>query len=92
MKLAANATLCLSLALSAAVISARPAMAQTITTGTISGSVVDPQGGVLPGATVVAVHTPTGTTYEAVTQGDGRFTMLNVRVGGPYTVTVKMSG
>ncbi|MBP6716575.1 MAG: TonB-dependent receptor, partial [Acidobacteria bacterium] len=76
----------------AAVLSGVPAFAQTITTGTISGSVVDPQGGVLPGATVVALHTPTGTAYEAVSQSDGRFTLLNVRVGGPYTVTVKMSG
>ncbi len=92
MKLVAKATLCLSLVLSAAMFSVRPAGAQTITTGTISGSVVDPQGGVMPGASVVAVHTPTGTIYEAVTQSDGRFTMLNVRVGGPYTVTVKMSG
>jgi hypothetical protein len=92
MKLVAKTTLCLSLVLSAAVFSARPASAQTITTGTISGSVVDTQGGVMPGATVVAVHTPTGTQYEAVTQSDGHFTMLNVRVGGPYTVTVKMSG
>ncbi len=92
MKLLAKATLCLSLTLGAAVISARPAVAQTITTGTISGSVVDSQGGVMPGAAVVAVHTPTGTVYEAVTQSTGRFTMLNVRVGGPYTVTVKMQG
>lgn len=92
MKLVAKATLCFSLVLGIAVISARPAVAQTITTGTISGSVVDSQGGVLPGAAVVAVHTPTGTVYEAVTQADGRFTMLNVRVGGPYTVTVKMQG
>ena len=92
MKLLAKATLCFGLVLGAAVFVARPASAQTITTGTISGSVVDPQGGVLPGATVLAVHTPTGTTYEGVTQGDGRFTLLNVRVGGPYTVTVKMQG
>lgn len=92
MKLLAKATLCLGLVLGAAVISARPAVAQTITTGTISGSVADQQGGVLPGATVVAVHTPTGTAYEAVTQADGRFTILNVRVGGPYTITIKMQG
>lgn len=75
-----------------ALLSATSAMAQTITTGTISGAVVDPQNAALPGATVVAVHTPTGTVYEAVSQGDGRFTMLNVRVGGPYTITVKISG
>jgi Carboxypeptidase regulatory-like domain len=65
--------------------------AQTVTTGNIDGIVTDTQGGVLPGATVVAVHTPTGTTYEAVTDGDGRYNILNVRVG-PYNVSVSMNG
>ena len=92
MKSVWKATLYLSLVLCAALAVAAPASAQTVTTGVLSGSVVDPQGGVLPGATVVAVHTPTGTTYEGVTQADGRFTLLNVRAGGPYTVTVTMSG
>jgi hypothetical protein len=76
----------------AVVFGAQPAMAQNITTGTLSGSVMDAQKGVLPGATVVAVHQPTGTTYEAVTQADGRFTMLAVRVGGPYVVSAEMVG
>ncbi len=69
-----------------------PAVAQNVTTGALSGLVSDDQGGILPGADVVALHEPTGTTYVAVTQDDGRFNILNVRVGGPYTVTVKMSG
>src|SRR5688500_7220111 len=69
---------------------AQPAHGQTVTTGTISGVVTDSQGGVLPGAVVTAVHTPTGTTYEGVTQADGRFSLLNVRVGGPYRVTVAL--
>jgi hypothetical protein len=68
------------------------AAAQTITTGTLTGVVMDAQKAVLPGATVVAVHVPTGTTYEAVTQADGRFTMLAVRVGGPYTITASITG
>jgi len=72
-------------------VAAGASSAQTITTGTLTGVVKDAQGGVLPGATVTAVHTPTGTSYETVTQGDGRFTILNVRVG-PYTVTVRMDG
>ncbi|MFN2446566.1 MAG: carboxypeptidase regulatory-like domain-containing protein [Vicinamibacterales bacterium] len=67
-----------------------PVSAQNVTTGSLSGIVSDAQGGVLPGATVIAVHTPTGTTYEAVAQADGRFSILNVRVGGPYELTVAL--
>ena len=46
----------------------------------------------LPGVTVEALHVPTGTRYSAVTSATGRFNILNVRVGGPYTVTAKISG
>ena len=80
-----SAALCLLLVFAAA------AAAQTVTTGNIAGTVTDTQGGVLPGATVTAVHTPTGTSYEAVTGADGRFSVLNVRVG-PYTVSVALTG
>jgi hypothetical protein len=71
--------------------SARPARAQAVTTGNITGSIIDQQSGALPGATVVAVHTLTGTTYQAVTQADGRFSILSVGVG-LYSVKVTMSG
>jgi len=53
--------------------------AQGVTTGAISGVVKDDQGGVIPGATVLAVHVPSGTKYEAVTQADGRFVMPGLR-------------
>ena len=46
----------------------------------------------LPGASVVAVHTPTGTSYEGVANSEGHFTLLNVRVGGPLTITAKLAG
>ena len=75
-----------------AVLMASGAGAQTVTTGAISGLVTDESGGVLPGASVEAVHDPTGTRYSAVTGTDGRFSILNVRAGGPYSVTVKLSG
>src|SRR4029077_11627034 len=41
---------------------------------------------------VLAVHQPSGSTYEAVTQADGRFVMPGIRVGGPYTVTASLPG
>lgn len=84
--------LCLAAAALLLLVGAQAGFGQNATTGTITGVVMDAQKGVLPGATVTAVHTPTGTTYEAVTQGDGHFTMNAVRVGGPYTVKVTMPG
>jgi hypothetical protein len=74
-------------------VTAVPANAQNdVTTGSLTGVAKDVQGGVLPGATVTAVHEPTGTSYEVGTEQDGTFHFLNVRVGGPYTVTVNLSG
>ena len=63
-----------------------------ITTSSISGVVVDDANMELEGANVVAVHVPTGTTYGVVTNQDGRFNMVNMRVGGPYTVTISYIG
>ena len=92
MKFVSKATLLLSLGLCAALAIAVPASAQTVTTGALSGTVVDAQGGALPGATVIATHGPTGTKYEGVTMADGKFILQNVPAGGPYTVAVTMSG
>jgi hypothetical protein len=83
-----------TVAVAALVLAATPAVvAQGITTGSITGEVTDQDGTtVLPGAVVTAVHEPTGTRYSTVTREDGRFRIANVRVGGPYTVTVQMDG
>jgi hypothetical protein len=64
---------------------------QGVTTGSMNGLVKGSDGETLPGANVVAVHTPTGSTYGTVTREDGRFNLPNIRVGGPYTVTVSLS-
>jgi len=82
----------LAVAVLVAALGVPPALGQGVTTSTLSGSVTDQSGGVLPGATVTAVHTPSGTTYETVTQADGRFTFLAVRTGGPYVVKAAMNG
>ena len=68
------------------------AYAQGVTTGAINGVVKDAQGLAVPGSTVVAVHEPSGSTYEAVTREDGRFSIPGMRVGGPYTVTSSLQG
>ena len=44
------------------------------------------------GATVQAVHDPSGTKYAAITNGDGRVNIQGMRNGGPYTVTVSYIG
>jgi hypothetical protein len=72
-------------------LAAKPAVAQ-VTTGNLIGTVTDQTHAVLPGASVVATHVPTGTVYQAVTGKDGVFRLLEVRVGGPYTVKVTLSG
>lgn len=69
-----------------------PASAQVVTTSAISGLVSDAAGEPLPGANVVAVHVPSGTTYGVATRVDGRFNLPNLRVGGPYTVTASFVG
>jgi hypothetical protein len=39
---------------------------------------------VLPAASILAIHTPTGSKYSGVSNVDGRYNMLNMRIGGPY--------
>ena len=68
------------------------AFAQGVTTGSISGVVKDAQGLAVPGATITALHEPSGSSYETVAREDGRFTMPALRVGGPYTVTATLAG
>jgi outer membrane receptor for ferrienterochelin and colicin len=65
---------------------------QGATTAAMSGKIVDSKGEALPGATVIAVHTPTNTQYVAPTNADGRFNIQNMRVGGPYSVKVTFVG
>ena len=67
-------------------------LAQGTTTSAITGKVTSKAGEPLPGANVIAVHEPSGTKYGTNTRTDGRYTIPNMRVGGPYTVTVSLVG
>ena len=64
-----------------------PATAQE---ATLSGTVVDTQGGVLPGVTVSATNEESGNTFLAVTDGTGMF-RIPVRIG-IYRVSAELEG
>jgi len=61
------------------------------TTSEITGLVSSAQTG-LQGATITALHTPTGTKYVTTTRNDGRYNLANLKVGGPYTISVTYVG
>ena len=71
---------------------ARLGWSQGATTAAMSGVISDKTGAGLPGATVIAVHTPTNTQYVTPTNSEGRFNIQNMRVGGPYTIKVTFVG
>ncbi len=76
----------------AMILASATAMAQGVTTSSMSGKITDINGEPLPGAAIVAVHTPTGSTYGNDSDFDGYFRIANMRVGGPYTITVSYIG
>jgi hypothetical protein len=67
-------------------------LAQGVTTASINGFIKDSKGEALPGANIIAVHQPTGSQYGTSSRTDGRFTIPNAKVGGPYKLTVSFVG
>ena len=63
-----------------------------VTNSSISGVVKAGNGERLPGATVEAIHKPTGSKYFATTDGQGSYAIPSIRPGGPYTVKVTFIG
>jgi len=61
------------------------------TTSQMLGSVTNGGTG-LAGATVTALHVPTGTKYSTTTRKDGRYNLDGLRVGGPYILTISYVG
>ena len=73
-------------------VSAGPlAHAQGITTGTISGTVTDPSGAIVPNAQVVATKPDTQTQYKVTTDAQGSFSISNAAVGS-YNIVVTSAG
>jgi len=67
-------------------------MLAQVTTSNLTGSVKGTGNEMLSGATVTAVHQPSGTRYVSTTSASGQFTMQNMRPGGPYVIEVSYVG
>ena len=61
------------------------------TTSEIQGTVTNGATGFV-GVTITAIHQPTGTKYVTTTRNDGRYNLINLKVGGPYLVEVSYVG
>ena len=57
-----------------------------VTTSSVFGSVIGSDKEPLIGASIIAVHEPSGTNYSAATNKDGKFTIQGMRSGGPYRI------
>ena len=80
----------LSIVAAAVLIATLPGAAQSIT-GSISGTVVDPNGGVVPGAKVMLTNKNVGDSRVVTTNEEGRFTFAAVQPG-TYTVRIENQG
>lgn len=63
-----------------------------VTTSSMNGRIVSDKNESLPGATIVAVHVPSGTQYGTITNVDGRYNIEGLRPGGPYSIEISFVG
>lgn len=69
-----------------------PAALAQVTTGQIVGQVRSTGGEPIEGAQVTITHVPTASSSVVTTRADGYFSLNNVRVGGPYTISAAREG
>ncbi len=63
-----------------------------VTTGGLTGRITGTDKKGLDGATIEAVHEPSGTRYRTASLKDGNFAIPGMRIGGPYTIVVSHVG
>lgn len=63
-----------------------------VTTSTVGGTITDNEGKPLSGATVEISFPDAGIKRHVVSQSSGSFLVPNLRVGGPYMITVSFTG
>lgn len=82
---------CVFAALFISVVAVPVARAQSTSTGTVSGQVTDPQGGIIAGADVRLIDVGTNTPRTTTTNDTGRYSFINVDPG-TYNIEVQKSG
>ncbi|MGH9704936.1 MAG: carboxypeptidase-like regulatory domain-containing protein, partial [Candidatus Acidiferrales bacterium] len=68
-----------------------PSWAQSTTDGAIGGTVTDPSGAVIPGASISVVNLGTNAKAGGTTDGGGRYVITHL-VPGVYTVEINAAG
>jgi hypothetical protein len=63
-----------------------------VTTSGINGKVTGTNNESLPGVTIIATDTQSGTTAGVITNAEGRYTLQGLRTGGPYRVEMSYIG
>lgn len=63
-----------------------------VTTSGMSGKVTGANNESLPGVTIIAIHTPSGTMSGVITNTEGRYTLQGLRTGGPYRIEMSYIG
>src|SRR5947199_7766572 len=71
---------------------ASPILFAQITTSSLVGTVKDSKDQALVGASITAVHQPTGTKYTTTSRANGSFNIEYMRPGGPYTIEISYVG
>src|SRR5436305_9568738 len=66
--------------------------AQGVTSSSIGGTITDASGNPVVGAQITVVDTSSGTRYNSVSRGGGRWDISNILAGGPYRVTASANG
>ena len=85
-------TVCVAAALGSLWLRPVTAVAQGVTTAALNGVVSDTAGTPIPDANILAVHVPSGTSYRGLTRSGGAFSIPNMRVGGPYRISIRAIG
>ena len=86
-----RAAVALSSTVCALLLASTTAFGQGSTTATIRGTVQDPSGGILPGATVTAINTGTKAVQTTVTDDRGQY-LFGALFSGTYDLKVELSG